>query len=451
MFTHDLRVTWRSLQRTPFLAVLMIFTMAIGIAATMATFTLYHARSGHPIPSKDNSLYAVTLDPRDEEADFGGHPEYPPLQLTYRDARALYASAIPMRSVMMYKTSEIVSTNSGSLRPFSASIRVTTADFFLAFDVPFLYGSGWSRSDDDDPSAVVVISRYINQKLFRGENSVGRDISLDGRLYRVIGVINSWAPRPKYYDATSPFDIPEDIFMPFGWMSARELEPTGRVMCVSKRAHVVNFDSLLTEDCVWLQLWVEFRYPVDRARFQSFADNYTDDWRSHGRFPRKNNNRIVNVTTWLQMLDVVGDDSRIQVLLALVFLGVCLVNTFGLMLAKLLAMAPIFGLRRALGASRMNIVRQHFFEVMAICVAGGVAGTGLSAVILSALKVLMYSGWLDGSDNPDEVALVRSFVHMDFAVGLLAIGLSFLSGCILSVLLAQRVVRMEPSTFLKVY
>ena len=57
------------------------------------------------------------------------------------------------------------------------------------FDVPFIYGTGWSRAEDDAPGAVVVLSRFMNQKLFGGANSVGREVILDGHPYRVVGVI----------------------------------------------------------------------------------------------------------------------------------------------------------------------------------------------------------------------------------------------------------------------
>ena len=107
----------------------------------------------------------------------------------------------------------------------------------------------------------------------------------------------------------------------------------------------------------------------------------------------------MNVTTWLSMWDVVGDESRMQVVLGLVFLGVCILNTLGLMLAKFLSAAPIAGLRRALGANRMDIVRQHLIEVMVVGILGGAAGLVLTLGGLAELKGWLYSDMLVGSDN----------------------------------------------------
>jgi len=257
-------------------------------------------------------------------------------------------------------------------------------------------------------------------------------------------------PQPKYYDPNnSGFDIPEDVFIPFGWMKARRLGSYGNTQCVSKDAKVEGFDTLLTQDCVWLQFWVEFRERSDRDRYQAFVDNYTNEARLHGRFLRPNNNRIVDVPTWLRMWDVVGDDSRLQLALGFVFLGVCVLNTLGLMLAKFLSAAPISGLRRALGATRADVIRQHLIEVIVVGLLGGAAGLAVTLGGLGVLKVLLFSAMLARSDNPDTVALVQSLVHMDISVILLAIAISLLTGALAGLYPAYRIGRLAPATFLK--
>jgi putative ABC transport system permease protein len=450
MFMHDLRLAFRSLRRNPVLSALMIAAIAVGIAASMISITLYHARAGHPIPWKEDKLFAVTLDIRDDEPpqSFERHPEYPPFQLTYQDARALYKSDIPVHSVVMFRSGQVVTPENRSIKPFGVSTRVTTADFFTMFDVPFLYGSGWPRSDDDAPGPVVVLSRFMNEKIFGGINSVGRQVVLDGRSYRVVGVMAAWMPRPKYYDLNSwgGWEIPEEVYIPYGWGRALKLSPHGNTSCVRRNAKI---DTLFTQECVWLQYWIEVRNQADRDRYQAFVDNYANEQRQHGRFPRKNNNRVVNVPTWLAMWDVVGDDSRTQLALGFIFLAVCILNTLGLMLAKFLAAAPISGLRRALGARRVDIIRQHILEVIVVGLLGGAAGMVLTLGGLASLKVLMFSGRLAHSNNPDRIALVQSFVHMDIPVMLAAIGLSLLAGVLAGLYPAWRIGRLAPATFLK--
>jgi len=450
---HDLRLAVSSLRRNPVLSALMIGAIAVGIAASMISITLYHARAGHPIPWKEDKLFAVTLDIRDDEPPqaFERHPEYPPFQLTYLDARALYASDIPLHAVMMFRSGQVVTPQDRNMKPFGVSTRVTTADFFTMFDVPFLYGGGWARAQDDAPGPVVVLSRYMNEKIFGGANSVGRSVVLDGRSYRVVGVMAAWMPRPKYYDLNGwgGWEIPEEVFIPFGWGRVLKLPPHGNTNCVRRSAKMDGPDSLYTQECVWLQYWVEVRNPAERARYQAFVDNYANEQRRHGRFPRRNNNRVVNVPTWLAMWDVVGEDSRMQLVLGFVFLAVCILNTIGLMLAKFLAAAPISGLRRALGARRGDITRQHLIEVIVVGLAGGAVGMALTLGGLAGLKILMFSGRLAHSHNPDRLVLIQSFFHMDIPVMLAAVGLSLLAGILAGLYPAYRIGHLAPATFLK--
>jgi putative ABC transport system permease protein len=266
--------------------------------------------------------------------------------------------------------------------------------------------------------------------------------------YRVAGVLSAWRPQPRYYDlGGSGFDIPEDVFIPFGWLQTGRLMPDG-VGCVSARAKFAGFDTLLTQECVWLEYWVEVRGRSDRDRFQSFVDSYTDEERKHGRFPRKNNNRIVDVSTWLAMWDVVGDDSRMELTLGFVFLGVCVINTLGLLLAKFLGAAPVSGLRRALGARRIDIMRAHLIEVVLLALLGGALGVLLTFGGLAALRVLMFSDLLRGGD-PDRIAMSQALVHMDATVLGVAIGVSLLTGILAGLYPSWRIGRLAPATFLK--
>src|SRR6185295_14312048 len=77
MLMHDVRLALRSLKRNPILSTFMIGAIAVGIAASMIAITLYHVRSGHSIPWKADTLYAVTMDLRDDDPDiYSDHPEY---------------------------------------------------------------------------------------------------------------------------------------------------------------------------------------------------------------------------------------------------------------------------------------------------------------------------------------------------------------------------------------
>lgn len=122
MLRHDLWLAFLALRRTPVLSVLMICAIAVGIAAAIIAITLYHARSGHPIPWKNDTLYAVMLDGRDKVRPApGARPEYPLFQLTLPDAKALYASQLPVHAVRMYRRAQVLTPSRAGLEPFGVT------------------------------------------------------------------------------------------------------------------------------------------------------------------------------------------------------------------------------------------------------------------------------------------------------------------------------------------
>jgi putative ABC transport system permease protein len=146
---------------------------------------------------------------------------------------------------------------------------------------------------------------------------------------------------------------------------------------------------------------------------------------------------------------VIGDESRIQVAVAVMFLHVCVLNTFGLMLAKFLKAAPISGLRRALGASRVDVIRQHLIEVVIVGFIGGGVGLGLTFLGLRALRAVNSRPFPGMDDNPARVAIQQSLTDVDFQMFAVALALSLLTGILAGLYPAWRIGRLTPSTFLK--
>ena len=204
MFGYYLELAFRNLKRNPGLTALMIGAVALGIAVCVMTLTMYRAMSGNPIWWKNDVLYAVTMDfwdpqqPADEDK-----PWLPPPQLTYRDAMAVYRSDIPKHKVIMHKAIGILSLDHSGVKPRLIDARVTSKDFFAAFDVPFQYGGTWTDADDSGPGPVMVISRRLNDELFGGTNSVGQRVRMDDNEYRIVGVRDHWTPLPTFYDVNN--------------------------------------------------------------------------------------------------------------------------------------------------------------------------------------------------------------------------------------------------------
>ena len=173
--------------------------------------------------------------------------------------------------------------------------------------------------------------------------------------------------------------------MPFGWGKALELPVYGNTNCWKPEVGD-GYQDFLNSECVWLQFWAELPTKEARDEYQAFVDNYARSQKAVGRFQRPLNNRLYDVDQWLDLNEVVQKDNRVLIGIALLFLAVCLVNVVGLLLAKFLNAAPLTGLRRALGASRNDIVRQHMVEVLLIGLAGGVLGLLLAIGGLAGIR-----------------------------------------------------------------
>lgn len=447
---YDLSLALHGVCRTPYLSLLIILALAVGVGTSVISMTLYHARAGNPIWWKNDHLFRVMVDSRPASAEIdrnNRHPEYPPFVMTYQDAMAIDRSDIPDRSLTMTSSQGLLDPALPQRRPFNVSVRMTSGSFFPMFDVPFLYGQGWSQKEDADSAPVAVISHYVNDKVFAGSNSVGKHLRLGSHDFRVIGVIDRWLPQPRFYDALPNFEASDDVFVPFRWVE-RDVFPVGG-FCQRTQTMVDSFRELAGAECIWLDFWVEISDKQKLAHYRQFLDNYASSQRQRGRFERVVNNRLADVQTWLQMNDVVGSESRIEVVLGLIFLFVCVLNTVGLLLAKFISFAPVSGLRRALGAKRKDIIRQHLTEVFIMAAIAGALGLGIAFIGLDLIQAFFLSASVAGSDNPDAVMSARSLSHLDWPMTFFALGLSVASGFAAGVYPALFIGRLPPASFLK--
>jgi putative ABC transport system permease protein len=443
MFGYYLRLALRSCARDTGVTVLIVFAIGLGIGVCIMTLTVYRAMAANPIAWKNDRLYAVTMDSwPPERAANSEQPYLPPPQLTYADSTYLFNSDIPERKVIMYPVAGVV-MGSHDGRPLKINTRVTTADFFPAFDVPFRYGSGWSARADTGPEPLIVLSHDLNESLFGGANSVGRAVRWNDREFRVSGVLAPWMPQPRFYDLnTGSFNEAEAAYLPWGWGRALQLRTSGTTRCW-KVASIDTFDQLLGSECVWVQMWVELATAAGRDRMQTFIDSYWAEQRRAGRFQRPCNNRLTPVGQWLEDNQVVQNDNRLLVGLAFAFLAVCLLNTVGLLLAKFLNSAPVTGVRRALGASRAQIFGQHLVLAGVLALAGSVLGLVLDMLFLRAVRAL-YSG-----DPAAGNGGFQTLAHFD-ALGIVwAFLLAVVAVIAAGLYPAWRIGRVAPATYLK--
>lgn len=432
MLSYYFELALRSFRKSPGLTALMLATIALGVSACMTTLTVFHVLARDPIPHKSAQLFNIQLDAQSMGNDFNPGEE-PTLQLTRFDAEALLREARADRQVMMTGGNVSLTPEGGSERPFIARSRYPSADFFAMFDVPFQFGQGWTRADDEAQSRVAIISHELNERLFGGADSRGKTLRLRDKELRIIGVLKPWRPAPHFFDLTlGSYNEGAEVYLPFSTAMGLKFGGSGNFNCwgnAGADARGVN------APCAWIQYWVELSTPVKAAAYLDYLKQYSDRQRQAGRFERPTNVRMYSVMDWLAHQQVVPADVSLQLWLAFGFLIVCLVNTVGLQLAKCLRRSGEIGVRRALGAPRKQIFLQFVVEAGSLGLVGGAIGLLLTLAGLWAVR--------QGSAQYAELA------QMDLSMLATTLLVSLLASLLAGLLPAWRACQIQPALQLK--
>jgi putative ABC transport system permease protein len=253
-------------------------------------------------------------------------------------------------------------------------------------DVPFRFGSAWSKVADKEGSNEVVLGDELNHKVFHGANSVGQEIRLDGRTYRISGVLAPWNPLPRFYAASdkNAFDrhAPQ-LLLPFRQALNLRIPTAGGSYGESS---FPPWD--VRSEISSISYWVELPDSAAAAQYTNYLQAYADEQRAAGRFRWPANVVLRDEEDWLKYQHVVPPETRISFVVALGLLVVCAVNTVGLLLARFLRRSGDIGVRRALGGSRSAILFQYLTEAAVIGLAGGLLGAVLTACFVSSLGLV---------------------------------------------------------------
>jgi putative ABC transport system permease protein len=433
MLNYYLKLSLQSITQRKGLSLLIAFTLGMGIAACIITYSLIYLISKDPLPEKSAKLFHIQLDnwKLNESAI---PPNLPPEEVTWRDANNIVQAKPGKFQAANALTWGMITPSTKNVTPFLGIIRATNGDFFPMFNTPFLFGQGWQNYPMGKAEYVTVLSKQSNDKIFSGIDSVGLTLPMLGALFTVIGVLDDWHPSPKYFDLSlGAFAKPEDLYIPLQIKADLELPHGGNSHCWQTNLED-NYQSFLNSECVNFNLWVELYLEEDQPVLASFLSNYVTQQQELGRFPKQTNNVLLNLNQWLNYKNVVNADIYLFFYLAILFLLVCLFNAGSLINTQLAAKTNQLALRRALGANQQAIFTQCILEVVVLGMLGALIGLILSVMGLAGIRLLYPS--------------YSQFVFLDLPLLFICVGLSLFSSVLAGLLPSIKICKLEPAALL---
>ena len=394
-FIHDVRYGVRTLAKSPGFATTAIVTLALGIGATTAMFTVVDGVLLKPLRYRDaDRIVALST-------VFTNQGRAIP-RMTGGDYIDIRADRSTFESIASYYGGE-VGVQVGSRAEFVGAM-LTSTEFMNVFGVAPLHGRLFN-ADDEQRSAIVSVA-FATRNFGSGENAIGQRLQLEDRSYTIAGVV------------PPSFQFPERTDV---WIAAPR-DPAN----VNRTSYNYRVVAKLRDGV-----------PVDtaNARLATLGNQLA------GAYPNSNANKTFSARALREQLTV-PVRATLAVLMGavgLVLLIAC-ANVANLMLARATSRSREMRVRAALGASRWQIVRQLLAESLVLAVAAGILGVAFAFICTDVLVLRGSAG----------VPLPRlADVAIDWRVLLFAIALCGVSSVAFGLAPAFQASRVSVSDALK--
>lgn len=366
-YGYYMRLSWRDFLRSPWMSIVMLIVIGLGIGASFTMLTLTRVMTQNPLP--ESGIYTMELDARPRISTQASKPD----QLTWTDANNLLSGARAKHQAAMVGGNVAIIPSAGLGSAFYARARFTSSDFFSMFAVPFTVGSGWTRKEDNARARVAVISSGLANRLFGGK-ALGKSVTVGSEQLQVIGVMGIWAPPLHFYDlGAEPYGKTEDIFIPLSTAMDLNLPTSGKITCWDHG----DISDLKSASCAWLQYWFQLDGSGSVQTYQQYLTAYVDQQIELGRLERKEAT-IYSLGDWIEKHELVPSTVKLETFLALGFLLICLINAAALLFIIFLRKGGELAVRRAMGASSKSIFNQLLCQASLVGIGGGFIGAALT-------------------------------------------------------------------------
>ncbi len=407
---QDLRFGFRRLLKSPGFALVAILSLALGIGANTAIFSLVNLVLFRPLPvANPEQVVAVSAVGKDSAMAAHSYPNYVDL----RDRSDLLSGLLAYRFVAMS-----LSRNGNNEKLWGYLV---SGNYFDVLGVKPVRGRGFLPEEDKTRLShpVAVISYSLWQTRFGGDpNVVDSDVLINGKKFKVIGVA------PAGFKGTEVIYTPE-VFVPFAMQ--KWIEPESDYLDNRGNQNIFAAGRLKTG----------VTSKQAEASLNLIAAQLAKD------FPNDNEGLRYEITSPGFILPqirsgMLGVSAALMGLVALVLLIAC-TNLANLLLARAAERAKEIAIRLSIGASRGRIIRQLLTESMLLAVAGGLMG-----MLLAGWMIDLIIGLKPPIDIPVTIEL-----HLDWRVLVFSMIVSVITGLLFGLVPALQATKTDLVSGLK--